>query len=55
MHETYATLMDYAAQRGWSDYALISILCEYIDNQKDPETFADFLDVKAHMEAGQRR
>jgi hypothetical protein len=36
----------------WSDNSMLRLACEYIDGQKDPEAFSDFVERKAKEEAG---
>lgn len=41
---------EFIESQGWDDDSVITLLCRYIDNQSDPDTFRDFLQQQKEME-----
>ena len=50
MWMTYNILEEHGRETGWDEHSMLLILCEYIDNQKDPECFEDFVIEKKEEE-----
>jgi hypothetical protein len=44
------TLRRYQEEMGWNDHSLIHILCEYISNQNDDNSFEDYIQRVADEE-----
>lgn len=53
MNETTCILYDVAESRGWGAGTQFDLLLEYIENQKSPEAFRDFLLDKVSTEKEQ--
>ncbi len=50
MDESITIIKKYIESTGWNDLSIISLLCRYIDNQKSPEAFEDFMRQAAEEE-----
>ncbi len=48
---TWVLLQKYAEEAGWDTSSMVDVLCEYIDNQDDFDTFEAFLKQQVEGEA----
>lgn len=47
---TRTILEEYAERMGWNEDSQLEILCDYIENQQNPDAFDDYLSRRADEE-----